>query len=316
MGAEAQRARVWLSAGAGCPTAVPTFPRLHFRMETSRKWSSYVEAASREGSSGAGSNLRACVCVFVSCSSVVLQGGFWYRVGIAASAAGTFYREKTLCSSAALFPHTNSGNWVEKRFRSRIVPIRENSTGLTWPLWWQSALSDHGWLQLHPQRVGCVCTSVRKWRGVALSETVSQKAIAGISLKPTWKTASLDVVDILMCKVREKTKNKNLTHLVRQELIWNNYLRGAIIWQPKWCWSTLELVPHVPFPWPARVLQSSGCSERHLFQTALFFFCSDKGFSSYLLDVFWDIMNIIDQMFNCNLRSTGGNMFQETRSRS
>lgn len=34
----------------------------------------YVEAASREGSSGAGSNLR--VCVFVLCSPVVLQGGF------------------------------------------------------------------------------------------------------------------------------------------------------------------------------------------------------------------------------------------------
>lgn len=130
----------------------------------------YVEAASREGSSGAGSNLR--VCVFVLCSPVVLQGGFWYRVGITASAVGTFYREKTLCSSAALFPDTNSGNWVEKRFRLRIVLLRENSTGLTWPLWWQSALSDQNpltstvprfpWLIAAPSTASGVCVHVRE----------------------------------------------------------------------------------------------------------------------------------------------------------
>lgn len=40
-----------------------------------------------------------------------------------------------------------------------------------------------------------------------------------------------------------------------------------------------ELVPYDPFPWPAPALQSSRCSERHLFQTAQLCLCQDKGFT-------------------------------------
>lgn len=116
--AEAQGARVW-RVGVQVLAARPQCRRSACATSEWRRpaeLSSCGEAVSAGGSSAAGSvYVRVCIVL-------VLQGGFWRHVGVAASASGTFYNQKKkshsapqlfyLCTRDELMKELNRLNWI------------------------------------------------------------------------------------------------------------------------------------------------------------------------------------------------------------